>query len=354
VILTIAIVSAENGPRTLEFDPRTGEPFSQIFRGISPPPPEVLELVGKDPNQIGELLDLWKKLDESTRHSAIEYSKCKKSLIDLEQKLKQANEEKAEKLAEYNYTRNNLRAMLLAALGRLGLQTTVVVSDGLSDLQLAFKKLREFRESGPKIRADMKKARLLGEFEALKEKAVQLRRQAVKQSLYIQSLEQAIEKPISERKPVKKYSTKKMENRFIEEDKWRGVDHLKDASQRQQYMVSARDGKLIGADGRPLDTSLAVPMKYGSPTGRGIYVMDEAGNIYINEIPNYRFKHSSFLNKGEIAAAGEITIKDGKLIYINANSGHYLPEDRLFLNQILNQLQEMGIDISDVKIEYFR
>lgn len=351
LILTLALVpfsmvpfAADKDKVAYVTDPVTGVIYT------NPPPRELLD--ARDANAQHNLLVKWNQTDSQIQKRIKDYFECENSLTGLKKKLKTLNDRKNEKLSQYNESKLNLKKMLLATVGRLGLQTTVVITDALTDLQLAVKKLKELKNTN----VDMKKARMVGEFEALKEKAVQYRLQAIKKQLYIQSLEQAFrnygKKQISEWKPQKKYFTKKMDDFWIETDKAAGFPQL-NATERQKYKIDIKDGKVVGPDGKLLDTSNAIPMHPGSPSGRGIYVMDESGNIYVNTEPGYNFKHSSFLSGGQVAAAGEITIKDGKLIYIDPNSGHYLPKNPAWLDQVLNRLDEMGIDISGVETKRF-
>jgi len=74
--------------------------------------------------------------------------------------------------------------------------------------------------------------------------------------------------------------------------------------------------------------------------GRGIYVMSVQGNFYIAEQEMGRRHHSSLLAGGHIACGGELTMLNGRVSYINNNSGHYLPNIKHFL-QVLHQLSKM-------------
>ena len=198
LVLIRPISQAENKGRSSFRDPLTGEIYVYFPGEIQDhfPPIELLE--GKsDPHEIHAVLDLWRnKLDASIKDSVKKYFECDRKLDELEQKFEKAHEEYTKKLAEYNNTRDTLKRMLVAVLGRLGLQTAVVMTDAATDLQLALKKVKDVNKSGAKTRTDMKRARQLAEFETLKEKAVALRRLKIKQSLYVQSLERAFRKPI--------------------------------------------------------------------------------------------------------------------------------------------------------------
>lgn len=61
------------------------------------------------------------------------------------------------------------------------------------------------------------------------------------------------------------------------------------------------------------------------------------------------FHHSSFLAGGAIRAAGGIKVREGKLLEINPNSGHYKPAQHHF-KALVERLVNEGIDIKDVKV----
>jgi len=115
------------------------------------------------------------------------------------------------------------------------------------------------------------------------------------------------------------------------------------------YRVFARDGKLYSAeDGGLFDTSGGRSLHTGG-SGRAIFVMDNQGNLYASEAHALGdFHHSSFLAGQPVAGAGEIVVRDGKLIEITDRSGHYKPAPN-FLQQVLDQLEAQGIDVSQVQ-----
>jgi len=66
-----------------------------------------------------------------------------------------------------------------------------------------------------------------------------------------------------------------------------------------------------------------------------------------------RFHHSSFLAGGAVAAAGEWTVENGKLLHINACSGHYKPEDWRFL-KACSVLKNEGVITPQTKVEVWK
>ena len=90
---------------------------------------------------------------------------------------------------------------------------------------------------------------------------------------------------------------------------------------------------------------------------RCIWVMScpEGGSpaFYSNIGKLGRFHHSSFLAGGAVAAAGEWTIVSGKLLHINACSGHYKPEDWRFLKACA-VLKNEGVITRETKLEVWK
>jgi hypothetical protein len=78
-------------------------------------------------------------------------------------------------------------------------------------------------------------------------------------------------------------------------------------------------------NGEPFDTSSAQTVFSGN--GQAIFVMDRNGNLYAS---NYQkvgdFHHSTLGNGNPVAAAGELVVKDGRVQYATARSGHYQPD----------------------------
>lgn len=84
-----------------------------------------------------------------------------------------------------------------------------------------------------------------------------------------------------------------------------------------------------------------------------IYVSDCEGRFYVGRKIKGHFHHSSFLAGGAIRAAGGIKVRQGKLLEINPNSGHYKPTQHHF-KDLIKRLRKEGIDVDseDVKVVY--
>jgi hypothetical protein len=82
--------------------------------------------------------------------------------------------------------------------------------------------------------------------------------------------------------------------------------------------------------------------------------MDENGNLFASTYQRAGdFHHSSFFSGGDVAAAGELVVKDGKIEIVTDRSGHYLPS-HFRTQQMLDQLANQGIDMRDVLVDLFR
>jgi hypothetical protein len=131
-----------------------------------------------------------------------------------------------------------------------------------------------------------------------------------------------------------------------------GVTYLDDAA-RQDFRITIHDGYVYDAHGDLFDTSNGVSAFGPGNGGRAIFVMDENGNLFASTYQRAGdFHHSSFFAGGDVAAAGELVVKDGKIEIVTDRSGHYLPS-RSRTQQMLHQLASQGIDMRDVIVDLF-
>ena len=118
-----------------------------------------------------------------------------------------------------------------------------------------------------------------------------------------------------------------------------------DEEARRAYMLSIRDGRLIDAKGQPFDTSKGASL-FSDGDGRAIFVMDEQGRIFAsNSHSRGQFHHSSFLSGRPVASAGELVVRDGRILEITRRSGHYTPTEAQ-LNQFVERVRSSGVDLS--------
>jgi hypothetical protein len=122
---------------------------------------------------------------------------------------------------------------------------------------------------------------------------------------------------------------------------------------REQHRITISDGLVYDARGNLFDTQNGVSAFGPSSNGRAIFVMDEHGNLYASTYQAFReFHHSSLLGGQDVAAAGELVVKDGRIELITDRSGHYMP-DRSRTQQVLDQLESQGIVIDPNNINFF-
>ena len=141
-------------------------------------------------------------------------------------------------------------------------------------------------------------------------------------------------------------------NGYFEHLNPNGVTYLDDVA-RQELRVFLRDGHLYDARGNLFDTSDGVSAFGPGSSGRAIFVMDENGNLFAStEHRAAYFHHSSFFAGRDVAAAGELVAKDGRIEMITDRSGHYMP-GRSRTMQMLNQLASQGIDLSQTVVDIF-
>lgn len=110
------------------------------------------------------------------------------------------------------------------------------------------------------------------------------------------------------------------------------------------------DGLLRRADGELLGTCKEAVAR--DECDKFIFIMDPQGRIFVREDAEpgaMRFKHSSFLSGAPVAASGKMEVKNGKIYYIDSNSGHYRPNREHFM-QVIRELEARRANLKDVKI----
>lgn len=118
----------------------------------------------------------------------------------------------------------------------------------------------------------------------------------------------------------------------------------KDASGNTILMRRNDAGTLMPIDTRDISSD--------APPGQCIFVMDADGNMYvlarewvigIKAMGFDGVNHSSIPAGHPIAAAGKLTIHNGKVVAMDNSSGHYHPSNA-HLKQAISQLQTLGIE----------
>ncbi len=124
-----------------------------------------------------------------------------------------------------------------------------------------------------------------------------------------------------------------------------------DAKQRENYRLDfqadEKNNVCILRNGALADTR--GERTHFSGEGYAIFVEDADGEIYIGSHVKGERHHSGFLAGGNVDAAGEMVIRNGKLIEIKDKSGHYHPSKRHIL-KLLQTLHLKGVDLAGVSV----
>jgi hypothetical protein len=116
------------------------------------------------------------------------------------------------------------------------------------------------------------------------------------------------------------------------------------APERLERIFAVRfgpDGILRGRGNRPFQSSTGTAAFGQDP--RAIFVMDSQGRIYATNHPAPgEFHHSSLGNDVPVAAAGELSVSNGRINFITAASGHYRPQ-RIHMLNVKLELERQGI-----------
>lgn len=100
--------------------------------------------------------------------------------------------------------------------------------------------------------------------------------------------------------------------------------HYCTEEEREQYRVVIQDRLLVWVNKTDEYKRGKLPLvDTGDGDERWIFVIDVAGNCFMNRKVKGRFHHSSFVAGAPVRAAGRIVVKDGIVVSIGPNSGHY-------------------------------
>ena len=98
------------------------------------------------------------------------------------------------------------------------------------------------------------------------------------------------------------------------------------SDQRMQYLLIVKTGQLYNhSSGGKFDTGTT----WGNASRSSAFAMDCDERIYSTGDASgvgINWNHSSLLSGQPVICAGEITVRDGKLLSIDNNSGHYKPD----------------------------
>jgi hypothetical protein len=119
--------------------------------------------------------------------------------------------------------------------------------------------------------------------------------------------------------------------------------HYMTADEREAHRLFVDgDGKLRTArDGGLFDTGTSQTVWSGG--GRAIFVMDEHGNLYATVDQQIgRIHHSSLLAGEPVVGAGEIEVRNGRLVAMTDQSGHYQPTAEMN-DLVMQDLRNQGL-----------
>jgi hypothetical protein len=147
-------------------------------------------------------------------------------------------------------------------------------------------------------------------------------------------------------KDFHRVENRELSSQYVGEQK-RGVDYLT-PQKMEEHRVFARDGELVDAKGVAIDTRAGVSFWGGK--GSAIFVIGANGHMYLsNHQVVGKFHHSTLVAGGSILAGGEIYARQGKIIEIGDQSGHYRPQ-AWHMMQVLKLLEVSGINLRGIKL----
>jgi hypothetical protein len=142
--------------------------------------------------------------------------------------------------------------------------------------------------------------------------------------------------PKLEEKP--RYKVKAMDKEYLTEDvtphpMFGKTEPMKyfTPEERVRYKVQVKDGLLYDNTGKLLD--------FGP---KRLFVMSGDGDIYVGPDLYGVYHHSSILAGKPVAAAGEISVENGRIIAVSKASGHYMHEDE-YIRQFIKELARLGV-----------
>ena len=130
---------------------------------------------------------------------------------------------------------------------------------------------------------------------------------------------------------------------------FQSVSYL-DATEREAYKLTIRDGKLYQND-VPFDTSQVLSKNI---QGEVAFVITADGEFLAAPHKGGEFHHSSFMSGERVVAAGMMKVVDGKIITMDNNSGHYKPQEHNMV-QGLNTVPNIGTvfyDDGNITVKY--
>jgi len=128
---------------------------------------------------------------------------------------------------------------------------------------------------------------------------------------------------------------------------WEVCFENKDGDCRMCWMNGDRAGERVSTPKRCCFSLY----RFGCSTAY-IFVVDYKHRMYIHPKKKGHFHHSSFLGGKAAIAAGGVVVKDGKLLVVNGNSGHYKPSAVMLEKTFKHFEKESGLDRNSYLMVY--
>ncbi len=148
----------------------------------------------------------------------------------------------------------------------------------------------------------------------------------------------------------------------LTEDLANDVDYLK-RSDREQYLITVKDklyrGRQLFDTKKTNDAVKASGQKPARFGGGGslpeiwkgstcIWICtsnaQDRAIFYSHVCVAQKFHHSTFIGGASVIGAGEWVVKDGVLLSVSGNSGHYRPEMRILYNSVLHMTKAVNAE----------
>lgn len=119
--------------------------------------------------------------------------------------------------------------------------------------------------------------------------------------------------------------------------------------EREQYRVIVHNGSLVWVSERNPGCGGSYSCVDTKNQLKWIFVIDLCRNMYVNKKKKRAFHHSSFVAGQPVMAAGRISVRDGLVVCIGPNSGHY----RTSWDQMLNAVDHFFGKLLHTVTPYF-
>lgn len=128
-------------------------------------------------------------------------------------------------------------------------------------------------------------------------------------------------------------------------DHWK-VEYFSE-SQRAQYEIFPKAGKIYDHQGNIFESKYDPVDQFYEDS---LFIVDKDFRFFVLPIQERgRYHHSSLSSGDDVIFAGTISVMDGVIHEISANSGHYKPSALQTL-RVLSLMKKKGIDLQSIKL----